>query len=209
MTLWPPADSPNKGDVIWIAIELVDIVPDPLECQLLVLQTEVGISQRDMGQEAQRTQAVIEGHHYHALLYQPHWFVTGTAGAINEGAAVDPDHDRILPGLFRRIDIQEQAILIQTCFTEGAGILRTTAAEGFTQLDGISVSRRESGRGKALGYTVAKATEYPHAVMLDPDVITLLGGDLQWVLNGAAVMTAAATASRQAATQAGSHDHCR
>ena len=168
--------------VLRVAIELIDIGLHPFQCQLLILQAEVGIPQRFMGQEAQGAQAVIEGYHHHALLHQPHRIVTGAAGAIDKGAAVDPDHDRILTGRFRRVDVEEQAVLVQTRFTEGAGILGAATAEGLVQLNGVGVSRREGGRGKALGHTIANATEYPHAILLDTHVVTLLGGDLQRIL---------------------------
>ena len=91
---------------------------DPLQCHALVQDAIIaGQAQLRHGQEAQGAQAVVKGDHDHvARRGEVGAVIDGKgAGAEDEVAAVDENHDRqplvLLDGGARRPDVEEQAVL--------------------------------------------------------------------------------------------------
>jgi hypothetical protein len=96
-----PLDPPKRSDLVHQRIISRGVVPG------------FGLEFRE-SQKAQDAQAVIDGHHDHALAGQIFAVVSNpAAGTVHKSTAVDPDHDgKTIIGRFgRRPDIQIQAIL--------------------------------------------------------------------------------------------------
>lgn len=66
----PTGRFPENGDIVRIAVKGSDVVPYPLERQLLVLQAEVGIAQCGVREKAECTQSVVERDDHHTFLNQ-------------------------------------------------------------------------------------------------------------------------------------------
>ncbi len=99
---YAPRRFPEDRDVVWIATEGGDVVPDPLQGGNLV---EVGVAAGGLlpgffaqcreSKMAEATQAVVKGHQHDPLpgkRFSRHGSIGATAE--DEGTAVDPDHHR-------------------------------------------------------------------------------------------------------------------
>src|SRR5690606_14639166 len=99
----------EQGYVVRIAVEGSNVVLNPAQGQLLVLQAEVGVAQGSVGQEAEGAEAVVQRDHDHAAFHQMPGIVARTTRTVDEGATMDPDHYRIVAGFFGTVYVQEQA----------------------------------------------------------------------------------------------------
>ena len=90
----------EDGHVVRVAAECRDVVLHPLQRRDLIVQPLVARSavggfraERRVGEEAEQTQAVVDGHQHHAVPRQLLTIVEGCARrAHDEAAAVDPHH---------------------------------------------------------------------------------------------------------------------
>ena len=125
--------------VLRVAAEARDVVLHPLERELLVHQAVVaGVvrlgpgAQRGMREEAEQAEPVVDRHDHNTLLDEVDRVVVA-ALAADQRAAVDPHHHRQLrrrPRRTRRVDVQEEAVLIRALLAEEPGGLRARRAEG-------------------------------------------------------------------------------
>ena len=112
----------EDGHVVWVSSEVPDVVPHPLQSLDHVLQTVVSRGVRVLSaQEAQGSQAVVDGHHDHVLVHQ----MIGAVGecvsiATGEGSSVDPHHHGqiVVQGL--RVDTQVETVLVHRGGQPGA-----------------------------------------------------------------------------------------
>jgi hypothetical protein len=111
-TLIPPADSPKMVTFPLSPAERGDVVPHPFQRGDLVEQAEVGHPVVEE-QESVDAQPVVDGDQHHAVPCEGRAVVARNgAGAVGEGAAVDPDHHG-QPGRrrVRRPDVQVETFL--------------------------------------------------------------------------------------------------
>ena len=93
------------------------MVLDPAQSQLLVEDADVwGSGVVASGEEAKRSEAIVDADHHHLLLQQPlRPIVLRTAGTKLEGASMDPKHHGVVDVAngfkLRCEDVQEEAIL--------------------------------------------------------------------------------------------------
>ena len=109
---------PSDRDFRWVAAEFGDIVADPPQCGLLVGQSVVADvavrAQRRMGQEPQGAQPVVDGDDDDVALGRHPTGVVDVGAAVEEAAAVNPHHHRLLArpaGAVRGPDVEVQAVL--------------------------------------------------------------------------------------------------
>ena len=113
----PPADSTGDGHLVRVAAEVGDVVPDPAQRRLLVLQSVVadvaGRPERRMGQEPQRAEPIVDGDDDDVAPRDQPPAVVGLAAAAHERAAVDPHHHRPRRSRRRRRPhVEGQAVLV-------------------------------------------------------------------------------------------------
>merc|ERR1719458_1210988 len=103
---------PKYRDPLRVSAKLVDIVSDPLEGEVLVLQPHVaahhGVTE---GEEAESVESVVGGDQHHTFLYQSSHPVE-ILRALAEAASVDPKHDRfVVVESAGGEDVESQAVL--------------------------------------------------------------------------------------------------
>ncbi|KAL1843512.1 hypothetical protein VTK73DRAFT_2831 [Phialemonium thermophilum] len=119
-----PSRLPEDGDAVWVAAEVADVRPHPVQRIDLVRQPEVAVGHAVVqGQESQRRQPVVDVHHHHVAARREIAAVRRriVARAAREGPPMDPEHDGLevllacgplaaRAGQVRRPDVQEEAV---------------------------------------------------------------------------------------------------
>ena len=107
----------GDGDLLGVAAERGDVVADPAQRGLLVGQAVVadraGRTERRVGQEAQRTQPVVDRDDDDVASGRQPARVIDVAAAVDEASAVDPHHHRALLVVLcarRSPDVERQAV---------------------------------------------------------------------------------------------------